>query len=484
MANRPLAQRTVTDIVLPDEHKADMWQAGANLAEGLLGLKRKADIAKTNDFIADANIQAMKVTNDWRIANEADPFNKEAVQSLNESYGKIFSLYDDKVGFLSRAQWQQNVAKITKQWQAENVEWGTKRSFKNYEIQVNSTIKKENGIAYELGRTGDWNKANTTFSDAAERLRQSSSGVIGDVDQEKLIKDFRADYMKSFVMGKAYEDPDGAIKMLEDEKAAEIIGDPENVKLLKNLAQKQKTLNERNARSVEIITYKEWRKKILTEDISFNDIDNNVANPDDAFKLKQFMVRVDNAKSDPIKTARYLTELANLPIDSQKEADKIYDMVMNDKSLSSKDKKTILTTDIYGGDEKVTMMDLAGGQAEFPGRSQGLAGNWRPGPLLNTFMAIKNKLGDSDAIEAFESFQKEMAANDDPFMMKQKANRAVSEVVTRNNPALAEIGTEWVEIKDAYGATGMARRLADGTLEVIEAGYEEEGVPEEEEVIE
>lgn len=248
MAQRQLAARTTTDIVLPDERKADMWKAGADVASGALNIKMKIDAAKMNDFVADANLQAMKATKDWRVANESSPFDENAVRSLNEQYSRIFSQYEGKVGFLSKGQWQQTASKMTKQWQADNFQWGVQREIKNAEISINSSIKKDMALYQSIGQTGDINKAVSSARDRLTELQNTVSGVIGEESFKRLTQDYEADAIKSFILGKAETDPEGAIVLLSDKKIADNIGE-DKVRLLSNFALRQKKvfdMQERN----------------------------------------------------------------------------------------------------------------------------------------------------------------------------------------------------------------------------------------------
>jgi len=461
MAQRQLAQRSVTDIVLPDEHKADMWKAGADVTQGALNIKMKIDSAKMNNFLADANLQAMKVTQEWRVANESNPFDEGAVRGLNEQYAKIFRQYEGKIGFLSQGQWQQSVSKQTKQWQADNLQWGMQREIKNVELSINSSIKKDMAFYQSIGQTGDINKAVTTARERLAGLQDTVSGVIGEESFKRLTQDYEADAIKSFIVGQADTDPDKALELLKDEKTVEKIGDPENVKLLENYAIKQKNQKEKEVRATEIAQYKDVRNKILSDEpMSFNDIDEMVSNKNDAFKLKQFLVQVDNTKSDPLKVSMYLSSLANLPLDTQKEADALYDKVMKDPNLSRRDKNTIIKTDIMGG---MSLQDMKAGKTDFSQKKG----------LLNLWGIIKKQTNDTDAVEAFQKFQEWIADDDDYFTMMKKSQKAVSEVVAKNNPNLSKIGTEWVEIKDIYGGVAMARRNENGVLEIMDVEYGE-----------
>lgn len=463
MAQRQLAQRTVTDIVLPDDSKAEMWGNVAKIAQGGLAIKEKVDVANMNDFAADANLQLMKTTNEWRVANESNPFDDKAIETLNSEYSKIFSQYDDKVGLMSRGQWQQVSQKMIKQQQADNLSWGTQRTVKNAENRVNSAIKKHTQMAQELGKTGDLKKAEETYLAASQGLKSFTTGLIGAETEATLMEDFRKDYMKSFLVGKAQTDPDGALAILESEGIAEKIGDADNVTLLKNLAIKQKKQNEWQVKEVQRVAVREMRSKVLNEEVDFNGIDEGIGtaySAEDAFKLKKLLVQVDNSKSDPIKTAKYLDQLANLPIDSRAEAEKVYDKIMSDNTLSRKDKKTILFTDSFldkAGD-KGSIAKAASGDADVQKRN-----SWR-----NIWGIMKLNVNEKDAVQVLEAFQSSLDGSEDYNGMVRKAKKAVADVSVQGNKFLSDVGAEWVYAQDDNGSFFKIRKNEDGEFETLE----------------
>jgi hypothetical protein len=225
---------------MPDDKTGDMYATGARLADIGIQLKQKADVANMNNFAAQSQLDMASVTNDWRVKNEGNPTDPKAIDELHQSYDGILNQYDDKIGFVSRGMWAQTKNKIKSGYQEQNLDWGIRQAEKNIKISVNESINSNLQMAFEYGKAGTIDQARKHYELADVGLSAASVGIIGSETHKELLGDFKSDYIKSFVMGKAEASPDEALSLLEDKQVISDIGNEKDVLTLKSFALKQK----------------------------------------------------------------------------------------------------------------------------------------------------------------------------------------------------------------------------------------------------
>jgi mRNA-degrading endonuclease HigB of HigAB toxin-antitoxin module len=245
MAQRKLAKTEVTNVEIPQDRTAEGFNNLADTAMGFVDLEKKKDLANMNDFMADANLQMTKATNDWRIANEADPTNKEALGKLHAGYNQILNQYTDKVGMLSRGTWTQVSNKLKGQYQLDNLQWGQKQTVVNMENRTNDSIDKNLQMFRQLGQTFDINKLRGSYQTSREALENFAVGTVGQAKATEWLKNYHKDSMKMFVYGAAETDPDRALVLLNQKEVQDDIDSPEDMQTLRDIVAKNKSLKDK-----------------------------------------------------------------------------------------------------------------------------------------------------------------------------------------------------------------------------------------------
>jgi hypothetical protein len=261
MTQRRLAKREVTDVTIPQDNTAQGVNSLADTAMGFVDLQKKKDLANMNDFMADAQLQMLDVTNKWRIENETDPTNQEATTKLHANYDKILGQYNNKVGLLSRGDWIQATNKIKNQYQLDNLQWGQKQTVVNMENRTNDSIDKNLQMFRNLGKTFDVNKLKNSYQTSREALENFVVGTVGKAQSDKWLKDYHKDSMKMFVYGAAESDPVKAEMLLNQQDIQNDIDSPEDMQTLRSIVEKNKKLKEEGVVSAQNTT----EDKMLTD---------------------------------------------------------------------------------------------------------------------------------------------------------------------------------------------------------------------------
>lgn len=238
MGRRSLAQRQVTDVNA--SQSGDIAGAVAQTTLGFADLKRKHEIIKMNDYIADINIQAMQEFETWKNKNTDDPFNEEKLQELDGVYDGLFEKYDEKISMVGRGDWLSAKKKIKQKYKNSHAVWGQEQIKVNAQNSINKGMINANKQAYMLGQKGDIDLAKETFQEQAVLLFEGVSGLLPNDYINETMDNFESDYMKQYVAGVIERSPEEAEGLLKDEGVLESIGSKEGVETLEKMIDKRK----------------------------------------------------------------------------------------------------------------------------------------------------------------------------------------------------------------------------------------------------
>lgn len=248
----------------------------------------------------------------------------------------------------------------------------------------------------------------------------------------------------------------------EGESSSYLISEDDraNIKAMMKKIEAQQKKNQISERNLAI---NEEYLRVIKGQSSFDSIDAGVAdgkyNMKDAQSLKKLLVAQQPKKDDKLTIAKYLDNLAGLPIDDMEEAQKVVDLIKNDKNIKDDTKALLIYSKSMAGEGgKYSLADMANGKIDL--------GNKKPWYAPWTWF---KKINRNDAVEAFMRFQQSLDGSEDAETQKKKAQRAMAEVAIENNPNLQGVGKDWQDMVDAEGNMFRIRKNEDG-------GFDTEGM--------
>ena len=316
MAQRQRIDNSFNQVAMPDSsYKADIANTVAQTASVLIQTKQKQDELKMSNFGAQAEVELLQTTNQWRIDNSDKPDDMNARQELNKSYDAIFAKYDDKLGIGSLGQWKQRRDLYKSQYAKNNATWVMAQNVKNAENNLNESKTTILNLAYELGKGGDQANALQTYEIQNETLRNGLQGLLPQDQIDEKLKDFKEDFMKEYIMGTVQRSPEKAIELLNDKKVVEAIGRSEVIDdIHKGIAVQQK--------EIEIRTLSNH----LTNQ---SDFEENTANMDFTAQLKDLEQGiVDNRYDSKWAKSKKEALLSSKGIDATTQEDKYADFAL------------------------------------------------------------------------------------------------------------------------------------------------------------
>ena len=370
MVKRQLAQREVLDVYMPQTNAmgevANALGAFGGLASTYADVKQKEDQLKMNDFLADANIQALKTTQQWKIDNEGDPFNPDKVKELDREYDKIFAGYNGKLSSFSRGQWIQARDKVKNKYSTNNAEWGVKQIVKNAQTSLNNGIEKANQAAFLMGMQGDSGNASESYKEQKDAIIAGATGLLPESVINESISNFKSDFTKNYIQGLIRLDPAKAEEILKDPQTLKDIDSAEAVDLLDKMVARQTKQNKADLLENQKTTENGLANKLIEDpdSVSLGDIQRmemlGEIRPARSDKFQKYKTgAVFSATSDPA-TYNRITNL--LTGEERKKDGSLYDV-------------EDISAEILGSASKLTKADSNALSKSFPEKRKTLRQN-------------------------------------------------------------------------------------------------------------
>jgi len=242
MARRPLMQREVMEVAVPQDAEGEMYQDLQSTMSEYEGLQRKKELANIKTYMSQANADMLQLTNQWRVDNQSDPSSQEALGKLHSGYDKILTQYGQKVGMFGKRDWLQVTERLKAQYRSDNVNWADHQTTVNAENGINGGIEKDMQIYRQLGSSFDYDKLQSSFSNSMDVLNKFGTQVLGTEKTSTLLKDYKSDSVTMFIYGGAESNPFKAEMLLNQEKIRADIGDPNKIDALRRFIARQKEL--------------------------------------------------------------------------------------------------------------------------------------------------------------------------------------------------------------------------------------------------
>lgn len=182
---------------------------------------KQSQEAKILENSSAAQLELGKLSNDFQIKYESDPFNEQGLKDFRSSRQGILDKYNESISPLFRRDWQENAARLTGQNDLAVEAWGFKQTAANVKssiINANANDMVHAGILGEqLGR-GEITLPELILSvnASALKLQEFGNAHIGAVSTDAIIHDKIQDSIKTAISSVAKENPVLALQYMDD----------------------------------------------------------------------------------------------------------------------------------------------------------------------------------------------------------------------------------------------------------------------------
>ena len=191
----------------------------------------------------EARMRMNDATNEWRLANQSNPNDQNALQDLQNQYDSILSDYRNEIDPLYRSQWDITGNKLKGAFDLENQAWGFKQRQENAKNDMADSMESYLKLAYSYGQSGSLDKALVDFQQSYDKLLDYGAKNLGTEDAAVALKNYQKDFYISYLDGFVEKNPSQALKMLNSKEFYGIL-DSRDFKRFKNYAKaRQKEIN-------------------------------------------------------------------------------------------------------------------------------------------------------------------------------------------------------------------------------------------------
>lgn len=214
---RQIENYNQVDQVVPDLTQA---QAGQDIAAVGQYLGEKAQKAKINQNMSQAQLAINALNNDYQTQNQGNP-----TGNLKEYEGKrkeILTKFGEEISPMYRGDWQDATQKVVDSSDINMQGWTFKQLRQNAANSINDSMRNNftqantDGMNYAAGNLSVVD-AFANFDAASSQLQKYGNEHIGESDMHDTMQTYRKDYLKSFVSGVAETAPQQAMGLLDDD---------------------------------------------------------------------------------------------------------------------------------------------------------------------------------------------------------------------------------------------------------------------------
>lgn len=269
-----------------------------------------------------ARIDADDYVKQMRLQYQGNPDSPEFKQVIQSGLSDIFERYGEDIDPMAKGEWNLTANKMTGAYELSNNDWIINQREENAKLDVAENINANLKLARRAGSGGNWQAGVEDFKNSYAQLFDYAQKNMGETNARKLLKDYEQQYMTSFINGMAESNPSAALKALEQPEIADMIGDEQAQKTIKQLVKKQKALFNHN-------------NKVRQVNLEFD-----LSNKLDSLPASEALTLLDANEANVSQRyfkAKRKALLSSLGITADTQADEAAEILMDIEALNKED---------------------------------------------------------------------------------------------------------------------------------------------------
>lgn len=196
-----------------------------NIELGLSAVAAKvADASEQSKVLANtaqAHVQYKTLDMQFRQQYADDPTNPEGLKALGEARKDVTDTLGNNISPFYQREWTKQTTDLATQSQISNEAWGFKQQQKNtinnFQTTALTYTQTANRDGQAFGASPDLDpSAIMNYATSQQQLINAASSVLGADKAAVLAKNFKSDYIKSFISGVAENNPAKAAQLLDN----------------------------------------------------------------------------------------------------------------------------------------------------------------------------------------------------------------------------------------------------------------------------
>lgn len=228
MARRSLPEsafRQVTRVVA--ENPTSVLNEFAQIGQQIL---QQNEEAKVTENFSQLQLDLGQAELEYKTEFAADPV--KGFNSFKQRRQKLIDSYSENISPLFRGQWNDSVRSLTARSDATQQKWVYTQARRNSISFVNTSMENSVNQAMRDGMAAGENDeedidAFVNFADSYQNIEKFAVNNLGEAEAGSVLKNYEQDYIKSFVSGVSFSNPEKALDLLNDEDVQKAFAEPD-----------------------------------------------------------------------------------------------------------------------------------------------------------------------------------------------------------------------------------------------------------------
>lgn len=164
------------------------------------------------------------------------PNSSEYKQELKEGLSAIWKKYGSDIDPLMQGQWAQTVNKLNLAYDQASSDWAWKQRQENAKLDLAEGMNANYNMAYTHGKNNNLTAAVLDLDYSYEHMRENVAKSLGEVEADKLMKNYKKQFIKNFVDGQIQTNPEAALQALNNKDIAAVFDNEKETDEMKNYA--------------------------------------------------------------------------------------------------------------------------------------------------------------------------------------------------------------------------------------------------------
>ena len=209
-----------------------MQPAAENLQKTLVDQQKIRMDANATKGRAEAD----ELVRQLQLEYQRTPNSAEYKAKLHDGLNEIWKRYGQDIDPLMQGQWSQMTNKLNIAYDDASNQWAYKQRQENAKFDLAEGMNANYNLAYSHGQNNNTAAALLDLDYSYEQMRANIAQSLGEVEADKLLKNYKKQYVKSFIDGQLQTNPEGALQALNNKEVAGVFDGQREVDQMKEYA--------------------------------------------------------------------------------------------------------------------------------------------------------------------------------------------------------------------------------------------------------
>ena len=180
--------------------------------------------------------EADELVRQLQLEYQRTPNSAEYKAKLHDGLNEIWKKYGQDVDPLMQGQWAQMTNKLNMAYDDASNQWAFKQRQENAKFDLAEGMNANYNLAYSHGQNNNTGAALLDLDYSYNQMRTNIAQSLGEAEADKLLKDYKKQYVKSYIDGQMQNNPEGALQTLNNKDVARVFDGEREVGEMKNYA--------------------------------------------------------------------------------------------------------------------------------------------------------------------------------------------------------------------------------------------------------